>query len=895
MSDVDFKKMALKWQRVWEKNKVFEAKDDLNRKKAYILAMYPYPSGESLHMGHVRNYSLVDCFARYKRMRGFNVLHPMGYDSFGLPAENAAIKNKTNPKSWTESNIEFMKSQQKLLGLSYDWKRELASHKPEYYKWNQWIFLQFLKAGLAYKKKSPVNWCEDCGTVLANEQVVDGCCWRCKNPVTEKNLEQWFLKITEYAEELLRGLDYVKNWPNNVKTMQVNWIGKSEGTEIRFPIEGSKEMLTTFTTRPDTIFSVTFLVIAPDHPIVEKITKGTKYEEGVKAFAEKVKKESFAERLNEEKEKEGCFTGKYAINPASKDKIPIWIANFAVKSYGTGIVMCNAHDKRDFKFAKKYDIPLKVVIKPPKAKSFKVDDLEEAFVEDGIMINSGKFNGLSNKEALRRISNWLVNNKFGKQVMNYKLRDWLISRQRYWGTPIPVIYCEKCGIVPVPEKDLPVKLPDKVEFEGKGNPLEKCPEFLNAKCPQCKRNARRETDTMDTFIDSSWYFMRFCSPREKKKLFNKQQDYWMPVDQYIGGIEHAILHLLYARFFTKALKDLGLTKIEEPFENLLNQGMVLKDGMVMSKSKGNIVDPIEIIKKYGPDTARVFILFVALPEKELEWSDQGIEGTYRFLKRTYSLVEDKPEFRKEENDRDKHIVSKTHQTIKDVTMLQEAMKPNIAIGKIMELVSKIHAYRQTKVNKKIYYEVLENLALLLSPFAPHIAEEMWKNTNHKKLVSIEEWPEFNETKINKEIEYAQDVSDSIVSDLKNILTLTKIKKPSKITLFTAEKWKNDLFSVLASAMAETRDFDKIVPICMKEKSVKAHSKESVKIIKAVLKDNSKLPKMILKETEETEAYQAALETISQLFKTKVEIVPELSSENPKAKHAMPLKPAILVE
>ena len=517
MPDVDFKRMALKWQKVWEKKKAFESKYDPNKKKAYALAMYPYPSG-SLHMGHVRNYSLVDCFARYKRMRGLNVLHPMGYDSFGLPAENAAIKNNLNPKSWTENNIEFMKSQQKLLGLSYDWKRELASHKPEYYKWNQWMFLQFLKAGLAYKKKSPVNWCEGCGTVLANEQIVNGGCWRCKSTVTEKNLEQWFLKITEYAEELIRGLDYIKKWPNDIKTMQINWIGKSQGTEIRFPIEDFKEAVRYFHHKARYNILSHFPGRGSRPSLNRKITKGTKYEEGVKAFAEKVKKESFAERLNEEKEKEGCFTGKYAINPASKDKIPIWVANFAVKSYGTGIVMCNAHDKRDFKFAKKYDIPLKVVIKPPEAKSFKVDDLKEAFVEDGIMINSGKFNGLSNKEALKRISNWLVNNEHGKQVMNYKLRDWLISRQRYWGTPIPIIYCEKCGIVPVPEKDLPVKLPDNVEFEGTGNPLEKSPDFLNAKCPKCKRNARRETDTMDTFVDSSWYFMRFCSPREKTRF-----------------------------------------------------------------------------------------------------------------------------------------------------------------------------------------------------------------------------------------------------------------------------------------------------------------------------------------------------------------------------------------
>ena len=891
----DFKKIALKWQKVWEKKKTFGSKFDPKKKKAYILAMYPYPSG-SLHMGHVRNYALTDCLARYKKMKGFNVLHPMGYDSFGMPAENAAIKNNLDPRSWTEDNIELMKGQQKILGLSYDWSREIASHKPEYYKWNQWIFLKLLKEGLAYKKKAPVNWCEDCGTVLANEQVVEGGCWRCKNPVSEKNLEQWFFKITEYADELLAGLDLVKKWPENVKTMQVNWIGKSEGTEIFFPLEKSKEKLSTFTTRPDTVFSVTFIVMAPDHPLVEKITKGTKYEEGVRAFAEKVKKESFAERLDEQKEKQGCFTGRYAINPASKEKIPIWVANFAVKSYGTGIVMCNAHDKRDFKFAKKYKIPLKLVIKPPKAKKFKIDDLEEAFVEDGTMINSGKFNGLSNREALKRISNWLVSNNSGKKVMNYKIRDWLISRQRYWGTPIPIIYCKKCGTVPVPEKDLPVELPKKVEFEGKGNPLEKIPDFLNVKCPGCKRNARRETDTMDTFVDSSWYFMRFSSPREKKKLFNsEQQEYWMPVDQYIGGAEHAILHLLYARFFTKALKDFRLTTTEEPFENLLNQGMVLKDGIVMSKSKGNVVDPIEIIKRYGPDTARLFILFVSLPEKELEWSDKGIEGVHRFLKRTYLLAEEKPDFRKEEDDRDKLIISKMNQAIKDVTELQESMKPNIAIGKIMEYVNSIHSYRQEKVNKEIHSQAIGNLILLLSPYAPHIAEEMWKKTNHKKLASTEQWPEFDETKIDREIEYAEEVAENIISDLKNILELAKIKKPSKVTLFTAAAWKNDLFRVLSASMNETRKFDKVVKDCMKEKNVKTNSKEAVKIIKSVLKDNSKMPKILLEEEKENKAYKTASESISRLFESEAEIVPESESENPKAKQAMPLKPAILVE
>lgn len=895
MSEADFVRIAEKWQKKWESSRAFRTAIDPEKKKFYCLEMYPYPSGAGLHMGHVRNYAIGDSYARYKRMRGFNVMYPMGYDSFGLPAENAAIKNKVDPKKWTEDNIELMKSQQKMLGLSYDWEKQIASHYPEYYRWNQWIFLQFLNLGLAYKKRAPVNWCTDCATVLANEQVVDGACWRCKNPVSEKNLEQWFFKITEYADELLNGLEDVQNWAERVKTMQVNWIGKSEGTEIFFRLENSDRVVPAFTTRPDTVFSVTFLVLSPEHPLVERLTKGTKYEESAKSFAEKVKRQSFVDRVNEEKEKEGCFTGRYAINPASNERIPIWIANFAVMEYGTGAVMCDAHDKRDFRFAKKYKIPLKVVIRPEKAKNFRAEDLKDAFTEDGIMINSGKFDGMPNREALPKISDWLVENSNGRKVTHYKLRDWLISRQRYWGTPIPVIYCDKCGMVPVPEKDLPVMLPEDVKFTGKGNPLETSPDFINAKCPKCRTMGRRETDTMDTFVDSSWYFMRFCTPLEKSKPFGEDQEYWMPVDQYIGGIEHAILHLLYARFFTKALRDMGLTTVDEPFKNLLNQGMVLKDGMVMSKSRGNVVDPREIIGKYGPDTARLFILFVSLPDKELEWSDQGVDGIYRFLKRVYFLADQKPEFRETEDNSDRHIISRMHQTIKHATQAQESLKPNVAIGKIIEFVNKIHKYRSSKVSEDVYAQILKNLSLLIAPFAPHLAEEMWEKLGNRSMISLEKWPDFDEARIDREAEYAEDLAESILADVRKILALAKIENPSKVRIFAAAPWKHELARKLAAVMSETRDLKKIMKTCMEENEIKANSKEAAKIIQSVLKDNSKLPEVLLEEKKEGEVYEASAKIIGRELGAEVEILQEAEVEDPKAKHALPGKPAIVVE
>ncbi|MCX8147521.1 MAG: leucine--tRNA ligase, partial [Candidatus Woesearchaeota archaeon] len=722
----DLNKIAEKWQKRWEDAKIFKVKEDPKKKKFYCLEMFPYPSGK-LHMGHVRNYAIGDCLARYKRMNGFNVLYPMGYDALGLPAENAAIKHGIHPRDWTMNSIQLMKNQQKILGLSYDWDREIATCLPEYYKWNQWMFLQFYKKGLAYRKKAPINWCPDCGTVLANEQVIDGKCWRCNSAVEIKDLEQWFLKITHYAEELLNEIDNLKGWPERVKIMQRNWIGKSKGLLVNFKLKGTNEDMPIFTTRPDTLYGVTFMVFAPEHPKVMELVKGTEYEEKVKKFVRRVVIEERFTRTAEDKEKEGMFIGKYAINPLTGEEIPIYIANFVLLEYGTGAIMAvPAHDQRDFEFAKKYGIKIKVVINPPDF-DLNAERMSRAYIDEGTLINSGEFNGMNNIDAIENISKYVEKKGFGKITTQYKLRDWLISRQRYWGTPIPIIYCNKCGIVPVPEKDLPVELPQHAIFSGRGNPLETNPDFVNVKCPKCGGKARRETDTMDTFVDSSWYFFRYCDPKNDKKPFGDAYKYWMPVDQYIGGIEHAILHLLYARFWAKAMRDIGLADISEPFTNLLCQGMVIKDGKKMSKSFGNVVEPNEIIAKYGPDTARMFMLFTALPEKELEWSDQGVNGMFRFLNRLMALVEENINAKDAElTNRDRNLIAKQHRTIKLVTEHIEKFEFSLAIGKIMEFVNAIYRYKDGEINKKVYDEAIKTMALLIAPFAPHIAEEIWE-------------------------------------------------------------------------------------------------------------------------------------------------------------------------
>ncbi len=809
---MDFKKIEQKWQKRWERGKIFEVKEYSKKKKFYNLEMYPYPSGK-LHMGHVRNYVIGDAYARFKRMIGFNVLYPMGYDAFGLPAENAAIKFKTNPKEWTIRSIAAMKKQQKALGLSYDWTREIASFDPNYFKWNQWLFLKFFEQGLAYKKKAPVNWCPSCNTVLANEQVESGRCWRCNSLVGQKELEQWFFKITAYADQLLEDLKKLENWPERVKVMQENWIGKSEGVEIFFPVKGMKITIPTFTTRPDTIFSVTFLVLAPEHPLVESLTKGTKYHKEVQEFANKAMTESTIDRLNEEKEKKGVFTGKYVINPASKEEIPIWVANFAVMEYGTGAVMCDAHDKRDFKFAKKYGIPLKMVIRPADKPDFSIEQMADAYTEDGIMVNSGQFNGMTNTEALPEIAAWLVSNDNAKKITNYKLRDWLISRQRYWGTPIPIIYCKDCGIVPVLYEDLPVKLPTDVKFTGKGNPIETSKNFLKTKCPRCKKEARRETDTMDTFVDSSWYFFRYCRPDYDKSPFDKTAvSYWMPVDQYIGGIEHAILHLLYARFFTKALRDLGLHNIDEPFARLLTQGMILKGGFAMSKSRGNVIDPEEMMKKFSVDSVRLFILGIALPAKEFEWSDKGLSSFHRALKKFIRQFE---KHNPKNNSRDKYISSRIYSTINNVLKYYEGFNFPSVINEFKDITNEIGAYKNF-TSKKTMKEVLNLSVLLFSPIIPHIAEELWHKLGHKKFVSLEAWPKGDERRIDKNVLELENIFKKTQEDLNNVIKLAG-KKENAYLYFVTDK-EIDYFKDAINYMKNTFKFKKINMYKVSDKS-----------------------------------------------------------------------------
>ena len=771
----DFKNIDRKWQRVWEENNVYRRVEDTSKPKYYSLEMFPYPSGK-LHMGHVRNYAIGDVIARYKTMNGYNVLHPMGWDSFGLPAENAAIANKIHPSVWTDLNISQMNDQLKELGLSYDWDREIATSHSSYYRWTQWMFLHLYKKGLAYKDESKVNWCTSCETVLANEQVVDGECERCNSPVIKKELAQWFFKITDYADRLLEDIDKLDGWPEKVKLMQKNWIGRSEGVEIDFAIDELDDKITVFTTRPDTIFGVSYIVLAPEHPLVDKLTENTDYYEQAMDFRERVEKQDEITRTSDDAEKEGLFIGKHAINPLNDKKIPILIGNYVLMDYGTGAVMgVPAHDERDFEFAQKYDMPIIPVIVDMDEQMG--DKMEKAYLGDGIMINSGQFNGITNIEGSSQIVDFIEEMGYGKRSINYRLRDWLISRQRYWGAPIPIIYCDDCGIVPVPKEDLPVLLPTDVEFVDRGrNLLENNESFVNTTCPKCGSSARRETDTMDTFVCSSFYFFMFADPHNEKEPFAYDKvKYWMEVDQYIGGVEHAILHLLYSRFFTKVLYDSGISPVDEPFKNLLTQGMVLKDGVKMSKSRGNVVSPEEIMKHYGADTARLFVLFAAPPERDLEWSDQGIEGSSRFLNRVWRLVTDlQTIYSIEQNDKptklsneDMKLRYSIHDTIKRATTdIEERFNFNTAISAIMELVNAIYHYKD-KVASRDYSiqtlrEALDTLIIVLAPFAPHITEELWHITKHSGSVHEQAWPEHDEAALVKdEIEIAVQINGKV--------------------------------------------------------------------------------------------------------------------------------------
>ena len=787
-----------KWQQHWERDGLFKVAMDPDKEKYYLLEMFPYPSGK-IHMGHVRNYTIGDVVARYQRMRGRNVLHPMGWDAFGLPAENAAIENKTHPARWTHENIRNMRAQLKRLGFSYDWDREFATCDPEYYRWEQLFFIKMYDMGLAYKKRTYVNWCERCQTVLAKEQVENGCCWRhTDQEVVLKEMDSWFLKITDYAEEILEYCDKLPGWPERVLTMQKNWIGKSHGAIIRFPLVDSDGVIEVYTTRQDTLFGATFMCFAPEHPMLKEMVKGQPQEKEVLSFIERTLKMDSFIRTADFTVKEGVFTGRYCLNPVTREKIPIYVANFVLFDYGTGAIMAvPTHDQRDFEFAKKYNLPLRVVIHPPD-RDLTEETMTEAYEEEGILVNSGPFDGQKNLDALDSIAEYLDAEGIGHKTVNYKLRDWNISRQRYWGAPIPVIYCDQCGVVPVPEKDLPVRLPLDLEMQPNGgSPLPVEPSFYETTCPTCGGKGRRDTDTMDTFVESSWYFDRYaCSDYTQGPLDSKRVDYWMPVDQYIGGIEHAILHLLYSRFYTRVLRDFGYLKISEPFTNLLTQGMVCKEtqacpkhgylfpeevkhdrcihcnaGIItgntvkMSKSKKNVVDPEALVNRYGADTVRMFCLFASPPERDLEWSDQGVEGSFRFINRVWRLLEENLEAISSVEIYDgektisgpvKDLHRKTHQTIKKVTNdVEDRFHFNTAISAIMELVNDINKLlSNNEVNHELQWSVIreavETVVLLLSPIVPHITEEMWRMLGHQISLLEVPWPSYKKDALDVE-------------------------------------------------------------------------------------------------------------------------------------------------
>jgi leucyl-tRNA synthetase len=772
----EYKPQALekKWQERWRAERAFEVVEDSSKPKFYCLEMFAYPSGHA-HVGHVRNYMIGDVVARMKRMRGFNVLHPFGWDAFGLPAENAAIKNGTHPETWTMGNIAHMKGQLQRLGISYAWDREIATCLPEYYKWNQWIFLKMLERDLAYRKRSTVNWCPTCNTVLANEQVIDGRCWRCDTPVVTRELEQWFFRITHYADELLEGMERLENWPEKVLTMQRNWVGKSEGARVRFALENSD--IEVFTTRIDTIYGATFVMLAPEHPLVQALADASP---DPAAFREKVTKFSSQDRtarLTGDVEKEGFDTGRRATNPFTGQPVPIWIANFVLGEYGTGAVMgVPAHDQRDFEFARKYGLPITVVVRPEDGKPADPSTMAEAVSNDGVLVNSGPYDGMSSDDARARLTEEARKRGIGDAAVQYRLKDWGISRQRYWGTPIPVVYCDKCGMVPVPYDELPILLPKTAEFSGRGDsPLAHIPEFVNTTCPECGGPARRETDTMDTFVDSSWYFYRFCDPRNANIPFDPEKvAYWGPVDFYSGGVEHAILHLIYSRFFSRVFRDVGLTHIDEPFARLLTQGMVLKSGQVMSKSKGNVVDPDDMIQKFGADALRLYVMFVAPPEKEIEWTDAGLEGSFRFLARVWRLIDQLSDTVGGEgipspadvdlNETERALRRKTHETIKRVTLdLDPRVHLNTAVSAMMELVNELYAFcsktecipsadaparvgaMERPATIAVLKEAIDALVRMLAPFAPHMAEELWESLGHAGGIAAASWPEYDES------------------------------------------------------------------------------------------------------------------------------------------------------
>ncbi|MHA1721135.1 MAG: leucine--tRNA ligase [Promethearchaeota archaeon] len=937
MKEYDFTSIELKWQSRWENDKIFEVEKDPKKKKYYVLEMYPYPSGK-MHMGHLRNYTIGDTFARFQRMNGYNVLYPMGYDSFGLPAEIAAIKKGTPPEETTKKNIASFKADQKRIGYSYDWRREVSSMNPDYFRWNQWFFLKMYEKGLAYRKESLVNWCPGCNSVLANEQVINGKCWRCSSIVQPKFLSQWFFKIRNYADELLNKLDTL-DWPEKVKTMQRNWIGRSEGTTIKFEVEGTDKTLAIFTTRCDTIFGVTFMTMAAEHPWCSEWVKGTEYEEEYTKFYEEVMQEDRYQRTAEDTEKKGVFLGKYAINPLTGARIPIYAGNFVIYEYGAGAVMAvPAHDQRDFEFAKKYEIPIKVVIQPFDGFKLNSEKMSRAYLEDGILDDSEEFTGVENRIAIERIAKKLKKLGKGGPVINYKIRDWLISRQRYWGTPIPIIYCEKCGIVPVPYEDLPVKLPKDAIFGKSGNPLEHSKSFMNVKCPKCGMKARRETDTMDTFVDSSWYFMKYTSPQLSDIPFLREDfEYWGPVDQYIGGIEHAILHLLYARFFTKVSRDLGLHNIDEPFKALLTQGMINKahpycescqkflpaiydkngnwegeydpeketcntcgkkytlKSAKMSKSLGNTLSPLPIIEKYGADTARFFIMHGANPERELEWSDAGCGADSRILLKIWDVITNQPSSTRYKDDvYDEYIRFRLNRMIKRVTENYRIKLIRDALNEIIGFVDVIRRYIKMKPNKKLIRESRENILLMLAPVIPHFCEELWEFMNKKGYISLAQWPKYDENLINESVEKHWQCYENVLEDIKNIQKLINIQNPKEIQIIIADNWKNEFISKIIIKIKEGKKFGELMKIAMQNPDWKRHAKLVKGIIEKVSKNPDKFAIPFENQEGEYDFFNQNISLLENDIEAKIIILTESDTDEKKKVHALPGKPALII-
>jgi len=864
------KSIEEKWKKRWKKAKIFEAKEG-EGKKYYVLEMYPYPSAVSTHVGHSRNYMIGDSFVRFMRMLGYNVLYPMGWDAFGQPSENAAISMGIHPLKSVAQSIKTSKDQFNALSLSYEWSREINTCNPEYYKWNQWLFLKLFESGLVYKKFAPGNWCPSCKTILSNEDAAGGKCWRCESEVIQKEIDQWFFKITEYADRLLEDLEKIE-WSDRLKTIQRNWIGKSYGVDLVFKIKNSSLELRTFTTRPDTYFGITFIVIAPENSMIEGLTKDAKNKKEIEKFIEDSKKLSELQRIMLTKEKKGIFTGKYAINPITREEIPIWIANYVVATYGTGVVIgVPTQDQRDFEFAKEYKLRLKNVINPP-GKELKEDEMTEAYVEEGIMTNSGQFNGMKSSDAIKAMADFLVEKRCAKQVVNYKIRDWCISRQKYWGAPIPIIYCKKCGIVPVPEKDLPVILPLKVKFGKKGAPpLATNKKFVNTKCPKCKGPAKRETDTMTTFVDSAWYYLRYTSPHYNKGPFDeKKVKYWLPVDQYIGGAEHAVGHLMYSRFITKFLKDKGYLDFDEPFLRLLNQGMVKKGGVKMSKSKGNVVDPRDVIKKHGVDALRTYLLFMAEPTKDVEWSDKEMTGVSNFLKK---IVNMKDKMKKAKGDR--YIESVSQRKIEAVTNAMKRLQQNIAILELIDFANKL--------SKHPSLDSYKILLKLLTPFAPHTTEELWESLGEKKMISIQKWPEPDESKVSLKEEAGEEYLLNVLKDIEEIKKLSRIENPRKITIFVAPAWKHEVYDSIIQGI-ELRELIK---------NYKGKEKEVANYY-ARLQKKKPLEEKFLKG-HELKHLEISKDFLEKELKTKIEIIPAEKSSHPKAMVAEPEKPGILVE